>query len=526
MADKRPSLGDLLQLVNDELEESIWKPSIHGYGTLEYPEQNRFHCSDAVGRFISGGNRAGKTTAAVVEAVWWATGTHPFLTRPEKWGKGPLSLRFVVVDVSKGIEQIVLPELKRWIPNSYLVNDSWEKSWDKANFILTFKNGSTIDFVTWGMETKKLGGVKRHIVFFDEEPPQAVFNETLMRLMDFGGRWVIAGSPVDGMTWSYDLLWEPSVEGRLHGIDTFQLRQQDNPYLQTDGETRNQYFIGMSEEERSIRESGEFVAKQGLVFPKFNKEIDSFVYDEMIVPPRTWDWYSSVDFGYNNATAWLWHAVGPQGQIFTFGEHYASKLNVEQHCPIVKERELGWGKSPEIRVGDPNNGNAKIGNTGTSYIMEYATRGIYIGTENIPRDVMIGVEKMQEYLRILPESPWGKNRPMWVISPNCPNFIREMKKLRWATYTSDKTAYEMNRREEIHKKDDHAFDSARYFATQMPSLTPIPAASRVQGPPITLSYSELMYRIANDPEVSYVDDYAQDVYTNSEEPDWVTTEAW
>lgn len=525
MRDRKPSLSDLFQLAGDELEQSLYKPNIHGYGSLDYPEQTRFHCSNAVGRYISGGNRAGKTTAAVVEAIWWASDTHPHLKRPVEWGRGPLSLRFVVVDVSKGIEQIVLPELRRWIPDSYLVDGSWEKSWDKANFILTFQNGSTIDFVTWGMETKKLGGVKRHLVIFDEEPPQSAFNETLMRLMDYGGRWIIAGSPVEGMTWSFDYLWEPSVEGKLPGVETFQLRQQDNPYLQTDSETRQQYFIAMSEEERAIRESGEFVAKQGLVIPSWNKNVDAHILDYGI-PPKDWEWHSSTDFGYNNPTAWLWHAVGPQGQIITFAEHYESKMSVEQHVPVIREREAAWGKSPERRVGDPNNGSAKIGNTGTSYAMEYALRGIYIDVESIPREVMIGVEKMQEYMRILPVSPWGKNRPMWVVSTNCPNFIREMKKLRWETYSSDKTAYELNRRETIHKKDDHAFDSARYFATQMPDLTPRKREIERPAVPTTLSYVEIMAKLAADPAVSYVDDGDDEMYTNSEEPDWITVEEW
>ena len=47
-----------------------------------------------------------------------------------------------------------------------------------------------------------------------------------------------------------------------------------------------------------------------------------------------------------------------------------------------------------------------------------------------------------------------------------------MEHLRWATYTSKKLQYENNKQEKIHKKDDHASDSARYFFTFMPDLTP------------------------------------------------------
>ena len=87
---------------------------------------------------------------------------------------------------------------------------------------------------------------------------------------------------------------------------------------------------------------------------------------------------------------------------------------------------------------------------------------------------MIGVEKMQQYVQVQPRSPWGLNKPTWMISPNCVNLIRELKKLRWATYDSTKMSYDRNKREEIHKKDDHAADSVRYFFTLMPDLVPLP----------------------------------------------------
>jgi hypothetical protein len=91
---------------------------------------------------------------------------------------------------------------------------------------------------------------------------------------------------------------------------------------------RKKYYIGQSDEEVRIRRDGEFVAKTGLVFPNFKKE--THVIDPWM-PPRDWKWYSSVDFGWNNPTAWLWHAVSPQGDIVTFAEHYTGKMTIPQH---------------------------------------------------------------------------------------------------------------------------------------------------------------------------------------------------
>lgn len=510
-----PTQSELFQIATSEIERSYVRPNILAYGLKDYPDQTNFHKSTCRGRYIAGGNRGGKTSAEVVEAIWWATDTHPYLKRPDEWGKGPLQLRFVVVDIAKGVEQIILPEMKRWIPRSYLIESNWSKSWDGQNLILTFANGSTIDFVTWGMDMMKLGGVPRHGMFFDEEPPQHIFNECMMRLIDFNGFWVIAGTPVNGMTWTYDLLWEPAQTTLDGQVSTHELSMEKNPYVMAEEEDRDFYFMGASAEEREIREKGHFVARSGLVFPTFSAQNERFIIPaDSFQVPKDWVWYSSTDFGINSPTAWLWHAVGPHGQIITFAEHYQNGLNVEQHAAIVKERERGFGKTPAIRVGDPNNGDTRHGASGTSYVMEYAVRGIYINVD-LPRNVEIGIEKMQQYLRLRETgSPWGDDHPMWMISSNCVNFIREMKKLRWESYTSDKTAYDSNKKETVHKKDDHTFDSARYFATQMPDLTPIDRSLyRPDEPMHTKSYGDILAEMDN-AGVEFVKPRSEN------EPDW------
>lgn len=514
------SQQDLFSLALASLDNSIHHPNILNYGEKDYPEQERFHRSLKRGRYLAGGNRGGKTDAEVVEAIWWATDTHPYQQRPASWGHGAIQIRFVVVDISKGVEQIILPKLKRWLPLSYLKDESWDRSWDAKNLILTLSNGTTIDFVTWGMDMMKLGGVPRHIIFFDEEPPQDIFNESMMRLVDYNGIWVIAATPSMGMGWTYDLLWEPSLDPenpKSQYIDTFTLSIEQNPYIEADAEEMDFYMAGMDKEEREVREHGTWVARSGLIFPHINQDSSRFVVPPF-VPPRGWEWYSSVDFGRRHPTAWLWHAVGPQGQIITFSELYMSEWTVPMFAEFVHQREKAWGREPDLRVGDPA-GKQRYGTTGTSYLMEYATRDINIQVDGIPHDVMIGLEKMQQYFELRVDSPWlsdadkeaGLQRPMWVISEACPNFIREMKKLKWATHGTINRSYDTDGPEEVHKKDDDAFDSARYFATIMPDLKPLPQgyvpeltdSGKVA---TTLSYGDMMAKLREDDSVRFADD--------------------
>ncbi|MBC7589669.1 MAG: hypothetical protein H7226_01320, partial [Salinibacterium sp.] len=184
----QPTRLELFELAINTLDSSINRPNILAYEG--YGAQVPFHEDvDSFGRILTAGNRAGKTDAMVVEFIWTASDTHPYFVRPEKWGLGPLQLRIIVVDISKGVEQIMLPKFKRWMTPGMMVDGSWEKSWDSKILILPFSNGSTIDFLTYAMTLEKHGGVPRHLIGFDEEPPGTILNEGMMGLMDFDGRW-------------------------------------------------------------------------------------------------------------------------------------------------------------------------------------------------------------------------------------------------------------------------------------------------------------------------------------------------
>lgn len=511
-ANKGPSRYELFDLAIDELDRSIYKPNILSY--KPYGAQVDFHQSDAFGRILTAGNRAGKTDAMVVEFIYVATGTHPTRPNPERWGHGPLQLRMIVVDVTKGVELIMIPKFKRWMTPSMMVDGNWDKSWDKNNLILTFANGSTIDFITYGMSLEKMGGVPRHLIGFDEEPPRDVFNEAMMRLMDFDGSWIIAATTINGMEWIYDLLVEPAQNGDLDDVKVFELDASKNPYLQT--EERDKFMIGMDKEERQIREDGKYIARGGLVFPRFKDNLEAYVLPEapdIVQMVRDgWAIYASVDHGWNNPTAWLWIAVNYVGECIVFAEHYQSEMTIAEHSSVVLSRESGWGLKPEdvIRSGDPAM-KQKTAATGTSMIQSYAEHGIDINVEFIPHDVMVGVEKLQQYLALGTDGI-----PKLRISPNCPHLIRELKKLRWETYDSSKTAYSKNKHETIHKKDDHACDSLRYWATQMPDLA-AQVADNGSKTSTTIGYTELIAKMREDDTITFAPDA---------EDEWEITESF
>ena len=448
---KELGLGELTDLFKEGLTRIVSRPSIHGY--VPHEKQVEFHSAKDKGRLYIGGNRSGKTVGGIAEDVYRMRGQHPYQQVPPAPTKG----RIVTVSYTEGIQMIIKPELAKWIPPSDLINGSWEDSYDSQLRTLTLSNGSTCELMSYDQKLEKFAGTSRHWIHFDEEPPKTIFNECKMRLVDTGGCWYITMTPVEGMTWIYDDVYLPGLQpgGNIRVII---IDSAENPYI-SDSELEIA-LEGLDEAEVKARKQGKFVQMGGLVFKKFSAE-------KNLIPPLSvdqlrkisgWTHYASLDHGLNNPTAWLWHAVSPQGLIVTYDEIYKNETLINQFAREIHERNALEGRqAPQIYVGDPAIAQRNA-QTGDSVQVTYTLAGIPIVLGN--NNVAIGVEKMNRYLDT------GK----WLITENCPNLIRELQRVRWKVYENAKKRYENNLREEIHKKDDHAPDSARYFFSLMPDL--------------------------------------------------------
>lgn len=452
---KETTMQDVFEQMGSRLKLQSVQPNIHGYKPHE--KQVLFHSSSARGRLYIGGNRSGKTTGGIVEDIWMSTKKHPYraniLNRPCRG-------RVVGVDFLQGVQKIILPQFARWLPPSELINGSWEDSYSKAERTLTFANGSFIEFMSYDQDLVKFAGTSRDFIHYDEEPPQDIFTECSARLVDTAGSWWMTMTPVDGMTWIYDNIYLAAQLDTKDLLKVVEVDMRDNPHL-LPGEV-DMYEASLDSDQKMARIKGKFVQIGGLVYKKFSPEIH--VVDHM-VPPKEWAWYASLDHGYNNPTAWLWHAVSPDGTVITFDEHYEREQTVDQHSAIVNNRNIVHGRPPDYYVGDPAIVQ-RNGVTATSIQTEYAQHGI--GLLLGDNSVLAGVNRINQYLALNPEG-----KPNWFITRNCPNLIREIQRLRWKTPASRRTANLNNASDLIHKKDDHACDSARYFFSMLPDLRPV-----------------------------------------------------
>jgi phage terminase large subunit-like protein len=439
-------LNDMLGL----LAAGIKNPHPNNLQYEPHPRQVQFHCSEKGGRQLLGGNRSGKTVSGINEDIWWLTGRHPYLRLPS----APIYGRIVTVDFKNGMHKIILPQLRQWLAPSDLINGSWEDSYNGALNVLTLANDSEVEIMSHEQELDKFAGVPRHFTHFDEEPPFDIFKECKARLVDYNGRWWMTMTPVEGMTWTFEEIFEK----HSNLIDIIEVSMWDNPYLTP--EAIAALLEDLDEDEKAIRGKGAYVAISGLVFKHFNPEIHVIPAG---IPPSTWTHYVSLDAGFSNPTAVLWHAVEPNtGRVVTYHEHYKSEWTTEQHAKVITEYNeylrTNFGIVPFLHIADPAI-KQRQQTTGHSIQIEYANNGVYFALGK-QRDVMAGLDKMNNYHRL----------HKWFLTEDCPNFIREKRMYKKSQYSTSKTREANNKKEEPQKKNDHACDSARYFFSYMPEL--------------------------------------------------------
>lgn len=449
MAGKIRSGAELLRGIASGLRTAATRPNIYGYKPATQKHE-AFHTSSVKIRAIFGGNRSGKTVSGAAEAVFRAMGKHPYQAVPP----APTYGRVCAVDFINGVDKIVKPEIARWLPASQLRGGSWYSAYESDAHILNLDNGSKIEFMSYDQDLDKFAGASRHWIWMDEEPPQAIYTENKARLIDTGGPLWLTMTPVEGMTWVYDDIYIASRTDPL--IEKWEVDMSENPHLNP-GEI-DAFLSGLTPDERQARKSGKFVQIGGLIYKMFR---DANLLDPFI-PEKSLLHVAGMDHGFNNPTAWLWSAVDRDGRMFVYDEHYESGKIVAYHAQKVLEINRSHAIEPGYNVGDPSIKNVDP-ITGTSVQLEYVEHGVVILPGN--NDVRAGINRVARYLHGL-----DLEHPKLYITRNCVNLIHELSRYRWSTWATKKAQFEKNKKEEPHKKDDHACDALRYLIASRPEL--------------------------------------------------------
>lgn len=432
-------------------------------------------------RVFAGGNRSGKTTAGAVldiidcideEAV-------PPHLRRYKRHHTPISM-FFVAPTQRTVETIHVPIFRQWCPKDQLVGNSLDKALNREFGILTFKNGSTIQFMTQKMEREAFQGAALSRVHFDEEPlwdhGQGIFGECMQRLVDTNGDIILTFTPLNGMTWVYDKFYLPwssqqpdreaaqngyaqiSFEGHEFPLYLETVDQDDNPTLDPEGKAAA-LAMAATDEERLSRKSGRFVSFAGRVFDDFSRS-KHVVPDQEVIhrlhSPDTLFTIGGLDPGFRQMAGVVWGAWDHDG-LWVFPELALERTVIADVAREAQIAQTHYNLPNVVFMADP--AIAKIdAQTGKTDQQVYHENNMLTRASN--NDVRTSINAIRTLLAT----------DMLHVGASCEVLIEQLLRYRWRTVGRS----EDDAPPRPVKRDDHLVDALRYLVMALPLPTNAP----------------------------------------------------
>jgi len=230
--------------------------------------QKKVHKSDAFIRALFSGNGVGKTTACIQEALWSATGTHPY----RETARIPNTTIIVLDDPSKA-DTVYVRGLRhrKWYDTSKL---DFQKHGRSYTTEVRFPNGSNWIFMTHEMGEDRWESIECSGVIFDEPPPRFIYIALLrgQREKDMRPWMMFAGTPRGkNAPWMYKEIYKPWKFGTDDEIECFFGSTYDN-LSNLDPETINRWKKRYTEQELKTRLYGEFEMLSGRIFDTFDRD--------------------------------------------------------------------------------------------------------------------------------------------------------------------------------------------------------------------------------------------------------------
>ncbi len=429
------------------------KLALYNAGEKVHVKQLEFHKCLKRNRWVFGGNRTGKTECGAAEAAWLLRGNHPY-----RKVRGAVTGWAVSVSYGAGREvaqKKLLSYLNpEWLASVGMLKGS--KSGTEGGIVdyIAVKNVfgtiSYVYFKSCEAGREKFQGSSLDFVWFDEEPPEDVYEECRMRVFDRKGDIFGTMTPLKGMTFVYDKIYLNSA-GDDETWCIF-MEWADNPYLEPD--EINRLSAALSPEVLKTRRYGSFADTGEAVYPEFCEQ--THVIEPFDVPEE-WQDCLSIDPGLANPLSCHWYAVDYDGNVYVVAEHFEAGLGVKEHCDKIKKISdaLGWKRmrSGALYALIDSAANQRTLSSHGSVTELFCENGI-AANPKVEKNLFAGINRVKSYLA-------GENGvPRLFVFSTCRNMIREFKGYK---YGADDAPV---------KRDDHALDELRYYLMTKPANSP------------------------------------------------------
>ena len=411
---------------------------------LPNPRQAEFFCSSARHTAYGGARGGGKSWAMRRKLVLLCL-AHP--------GLNVLLLRRTLPELR---ENHVIPLLKE-------LKDA--ASYNAAERVFRFPNGSRIRlgycdnandvYQYQGQEYEVIG--LEEATHFTEEQMQflTTCNRTTRR--DFSPRMYYTCNPGGvGHGWVKRLFIDRAYRAgeRPEDYVFIPAKVYDNPALITADPEYLRQLENLPEELRRAYLDGDWDVLAGQFFREFSRERHVVQPFEI---PSWWRRFRSIDWGYNDPCAVLWHAADGEGRVYTYRELYLRYTRADQVAEKILEQSAGEDIAYTVASPDMWQKRGAVlkscgGFEGESIAELFALSGVPLTPADNSR--IAGWQRVRSYLAAAPDG-----LPRLQIFSCCENLIRTLPAL----------VFDSRNREDSADGEDHAPESLRYGLMSRPA---------------------------------------------------------
>lgn len=422
------------------------------YNPLEVyrPHEKQRECHGNVGvktRAFFGGNRAGKTTMGVCDSLIQATPLElvPPHLRPYKRFSCPFYCR-VVAPSNKQLQKVIIPKFREWTPKPLLPGGQFDKAYKKFDAEIVLECGCRFDLTSQEQDLDKFGGSALHRILYDEEPPEDIRDECWARLIDYGGDELFSMTPLKGLTWMFEDIYEASMdESQANRLKVTIASMFDNEYLPETAKEEVLAMWGHDSEVAQARIHGNFIHFGGMVLPKWQEAMREPVELRELRHKKV---YVGIDPGVRN-TAVVWAYYDEASNTFTlFDCIKVQDRDVEQIAAEIHAINRQWEVERPIYAIDPSARNRTLTHA-TSVETEFHNYGIY--PRHAQNEVEAGVMQMRRRI----------NHGLFKVGKNLGEWVSEARQYRIDEDTADGKF-------RVVKENDHLMDATRYLVMEEP----------------------------------------------------------
>jgi len=389
-------------------------------------------------RCFMAANRVGKSETGAFETACHLTGEYP------SWWVGRRFHKAVSVIAAGETGKLVRDSMQFKLMGSisdigtgFIPKDAITEKKPKSGIPDAFdmvyikhKSGGTsvLQFQSYDQGREAFQATERDFIWFDEEPPQDVYSEALIRTMTTKGCVLTTFTPLKGVSETVLSLQDKAEKGAAYVIIA---TWDDAPHL--DEQTKAEMLAALPPHQRDARSKGVPALGSGSVFQILEADITCPAFDL----PEHFKRLYGLDVGWNN-TAAAWGAYDPETDtIYLTHTYKRGQAEPAVHAQAIKQR----GEWIPGAIDPASRGRAQ--KDGEQLIQLYREQGLdLIEADNA---VEAGIFDMYERM----------STGRFKVFANCTEFFGE---------------YRLYRRDEkgkIVKQNDHVMDASRYMVREI-----------------------------------------------------------